>query len=97
MAKRTHSRETVSSPAVRAFRDVGEDGGVGVGDEEGPAEDSGSLTSLRTSRLSRLIRVGGVGVIGLLLRSASVILSLNRGEISPRKKGEGGLVLVVEG
>lgn len=39
-APRSNSTETFSSPAVRGFRDVGEDGGVGVGEEEGPADDS---------------------------------------------------------
>jgi hypothetical protein len=76
------------------FRDVGDDGGVGVG-EEGPGEDS--RTSLRTGRLPRPTRVGGVGVVGLLLLRASVILSLNKGEISPWKNGEDGRVLVVDG
>lgn len=75
-------------------RDVGDDGGVGV-DEEGPADDS--RTSLKTRGFPRPIRVGGVGVVGLLLLSASVILCLNRGEISPWKKGEEGPVLVVDG
>ena len=77
------------------LRDVGDDGGVGVEEDEGPAEDS--RTSPRTRGFPRLIRIGGVGVVGLLLLRASVVLSLNNGEISPRKKGEGGPVLVVDG
>ena len=77
------------------LRDVGDDGGVGVDEDEGPAEDS--RTSPRTRGFPRLIRIGGVGVVGLLLLRASVILSLNIGEISPRKKGEEGPVLVVDG
>jgi len=74
---------------------VGDDGGVGVDEDEGPAEDSGA--SPQTRGFPRLIRIGGVGVVGLLLLRASVILSLNNGEISPRKKGEEGPVLVVDG
>ena len=65
---------------MRVFRAVGDDGGVGV-DEEGPAEDS--RTSLDTRGFPRLTYTGGVGVVGLLLLTASVILSLNKGEISP--------------
>ena len=66
---------------MRVFRAVGDDGGVGVGEEEGPAEDS--RTFLDTRDFPRLTRTGGVGVVGLLLLTASVILSLNKGEISP--------------
>jgi hypothetical protein len=77
------------------FRDVGDDGGVEVDEEEGPAEDS--RTSLRLRGFPRLIRVGGVGVVGLLLLRASVILSLNNGEMSPWKNGEEGPILVVDG
>lgn len=77
------------------FRDVGDDGGVGVDEEEGPAEDS--WTSFGPRGFPRLIRIGGVGVVGLLLPRASVILSLNNGEISPWKKGEEGPVLLVDG
>ena len=80
---------------MRVFRDVGDDGGVGVDDEESPAEDS--RISLRPRGFPRLIRAGGVGVVGLLLPRASVILSLNNGEISPWKKGEEGPILVVDG
>ena len=32
--------ENISLPAARVFRDVGDDGGVGVDEDEGPAEDS---------------------------------------------------------
>lgn len=87
--------ESFSSPVIRVFRDVGEDGGVGVDEEEGPADES--WTSLRTRGPPRLIRLGGVGVVGLLLLSASVTRCLNSGEISPWKKGEEGPVLTVDG
>lgn len=71
----------IPSPVARVFRDVGDDGGVGVDEEEGLADDS--RESLRPRGFPRLIRVGGVGVVGLLLPRASVTLSLNNGEISP--------------
>lgn len=88
--------KNLSSPAARAFRDVGDDGGVGVDEEEGPMDDP--RTYVRPRGFPRLVRVGGVGVVGLLLLiRASVTLSLNNGEISPWKKGEEGPILVVEG
>ena len=70
-----------ASPAVRTFRDVGDDGGVGVDDDEDPTEDS--RVSLKTRGFPCLTRTGGVGVVGLLLLTFSVILSLNNGETSP--------------
>ena len=81
-----------SSPVVRVFGDVGDEGGVG--EDESFPEDS--RASRRTRGFPRLIRIG-VGVVGLLLLRQLVTFCLNNGEISPWKKGEEGPVLVVDG